>query len=167
MMKMHEVFYCDDDDVCNSVSDVNDPQRCLTKLISSLDALYLLYRSAHWQTGGETFYADHLLFQRLYEGMSIEIDTLAERMVPLVGVESVDADMLASQVACIISSQCDASPDVIDRLIQLERAFIEHVHTCMDSIDAMGELKLGWEDFLGGLVSSHEEHIYLLERRNC
>jgi DNA-binding ferritin-like protein len=53
----------------------------LRSLLSLLRALDWHYRTAHWQVWGEAQYGDHLMFQRFYEAMPDEIDTLAEKMV--------------------------------------------------------------------------------------
>ena len=46
----------------------------LASLGTMLHALLLLHQSAHWQVRGPTYYGDHLLFQRIYEGIAKEID---------------------------------------------------------------------------------------------
>lgn len=67
----------------------------LNRLLAHTMALRDLYKKAHWQTSGATFYELHLLFDK-HHGEQVEImDTLAERVQTLGGV----ALALSSDVA--------------------------------------------------------------------
>ena len=58
----------------------------LNRLLAHTMALRDLYKKAHWQTSGATFYELHLLFDKHY-GEQVEImDALAERVQTLGGV---------------------------------------------------------------------------------
>src|SRR5262245_27787981 len=58
----------------------------LNRLVAHTMALRDLYKKAHWQTSGATFYGLHLMFDKHY-GAQLEImDTLAERVQTLGGV---------------------------------------------------------------------------------
>ena len=58
----------------------------LNRLLAHTMALRDLYKKAHWQTSGPTFYQLHLLFDKHY-GEQIELmDALAERVQTLGGV---------------------------------------------------------------------------------
>jgi len=52
----------------------------LGELFAVMKALYLSHWDAHWKVMGDSFYGDHLLFSRMYEGLVEEIDTLAEKI---------------------------------------------------------------------------------------
>ena len=52
-------------------------------------ALQLMYQHLHWITAGDSFYSDHLLYERLYKKMTEEIDEVAEKFVGLSGSDSV------------------------------------------------------------------------------
>ena len=58
----------------------------LNRLVAHSMALRDLYKKAHWQTSGATFYAAHLLFDKHYEQQLELIDALAERVQTLGGV---------------------------------------------------------------------------------
>lgn len=67
----------------------------LNRLLAHTMALRDLYKKAHWQTSGATFYELHLLFDK-HHGEQVEImDSLAERVQTLGGV----ALALSSDVA--------------------------------------------------------------------
>ena len=53
----------------------------LQEVLGLLKGQYWNYWTTHWQAKGENYYGNHLLFQRIYEGMQGEIDTLAEKIV--------------------------------------------------------------------------------------
>jgi len=58
----------------------------LNRLLAHTMALRDLYKKAHWQTSGATFYSLHLLFDKHY-GEQLELmDALAERVQTLGGV---------------------------------------------------------------------------------
>jgi starvation-inducible DNA-binding protein len=58
----------------------------LNRLVAHSMALRDLYKKAHWQTSGATFYGLHLMFDKHY-GEQLEIvDALAERVQTLGGV---------------------------------------------------------------------------------
>jgi starvation-inducible DNA-binding protein len=58
----------------------------LNRLLAHTMAVRDLYKKAHWQTSGATFYALHLLFDKHYEGQVELMDALAERVQMLGGV---------------------------------------------------------------------------------
>ena len=60
--------------------------RALNRLLAHAMALRDLYKKAHWQTSGATFYGLHLMFDKHYEGQLELIDSLAERVQLLGGV---------------------------------------------------------------------------------
>jgi len=58
----------------------------LNRLVAHTMAMRDLYKKAHWQTSGATFYGLHLLFDK-HHGEQLEImDSLAERVQTLGGV---------------------------------------------------------------------------------
>jgi len=58
----------------------------LNRLVAHTMALRDLYKKAHWQTSGATFYGLHLLFDK-HHGEQLElVDALAERVQTLGGV---------------------------------------------------------------------------------
>jgi len=58
----------------------------LNRLLAHSMALRDLYKKAHWQTSGATFYELHLLFDKHYQEQLALIDLLAERVQTLGGV---------------------------------------------------------------------------------
>jgi len=147
--------------------DIDNGSHCeeaLCALMCCLNALYTIERSAHWMAKPDNFYADHLLFQRLYEAIPDEIDKLAEKMAVDCGLEVLRADVLsqgACDKVCEILDSCSADP--FEQALCAENCVLDSIQAAMDAIDASDLRKLGWDDLLGEMTSKHEEHIYLLK----
>src|SRR5688500_12085388 len=60
--------------------------RALNRILAHSMALRDLYKKAHWQTSGASFYGLHLMFDKHYEQQLELIDSLAERVQILGGV---------------------------------------------------------------------------------
>jgi starvation-inducible DNA-binding protein len=58
----------------------------LNRLLAHTMALRDLYKKAHWQTSGPSFYELHLLFDKHYTEQANLMDSLAERVQTLGGV---------------------------------------------------------------------------------
>jgi starvation-inducible DNA-binding protein len=58
----------------------------LNRMVAHSMAMRDLYKKAHWQTSGATFYGLHLLFDKHYSEQLELIDALAERVQTLGGV---------------------------------------------------------------------------------
>ena len=143
-----------------------DPVRLvLTELLCRLHALYAIHKSAHWQVVSEPYYGDHLMFQRLYTPLDAEIDKLAERMVYVVGPETVDADVISGGSHDMVMTWLAEETCPYHRGLVAEEQLVECAERAMDTIEASGKLSLGWGDFLGSIASQHEEHLYLLSSR--
>lgn len=140
-------------------------QLCMQELLARLHALYAVHRSAHWTVWGDTYYGDHLLFQRLYEPLDDEIDTLAERMVAAFDPSVVEASALTAATAGLVEEWCAEEPCPYERALRVEAELVACVNCCMHAVELAGMQTLGWDDFLGRVASKHEEHVYLLKRR--
>lgn len=58
----------------------------LNQLLADTMTLRDLYKKAHWQIAGPTFYQLHLLFDKHYEEQNVLVDAIAERVQLLGGV---------------------------------------------------------------------------------
>jgi DNA-binding ferritin-like protein (oxidative damage protectant) len=59
----------------------------LNRLLAHTMAMRDLYKKAHWQTSGPSFYELHLLFDKHYEEQLEIVDALAERVQTLGGCD--------------------------------------------------------------------------------
>jgi DNA-binding ferritin-like protein len=135
----------------------------LSRLVALLRAVQIIHHTAHWQTAGATFYGDHLLFERLYTGITEEFDGLAEKAVAYCGVGSVDAPGQAAQILEVIATV--TGTDLVRKSLTAEQAVQDEIEECRAVLEAAGELPLGLDNYLQGLADSHETAIYLLGQR--
>lgn len=132
-------------------------------LLAALQAAYLTYRTAHWQSKGDAYYGDHLMLQRIYEESAKHVDSVAERMVGYFGAESVDlvdqvdsisyyVDLFGRKRAPIQASL--AATEVVRELLTETYAALEKHHN----------LTLGMDDLLMATASEKDVHQYLLQQ---
>lgn len=87
-----------------------------------------LYKKAHWQASGPTFYQLHLLFDKHFKEQSELIDSIAERIQTLGGVSvAIAADVV--ETTRIARPPCgrEEVPVQISRLLDAHRLIIGHV----------------------------------------
>jgi starvation-inducible DNA-binding protein len=92
----------------------------LNRLLAHTMALRDLYKKAHWQTSGASFYELHLLFDKHYETQEELMDTLAERVQTLGGIAIALARDIAEE----------------SRLTRAPRGREDHVHQLTRLLDA-------------------------------
>ena len=137
----------------------------LQALLSALRAIRMSHHTAHWQVKGTPFYGDHLMFQRLYEAVDDEIDTLGEKIVAKYGVDAVDAVESCDRM-CKLLEQVQGD-DLYERAAKLERVL---QHLLEGTLKALADGKCltpGLENFLQGIADSHETAVYLLGQRTA
>lgn len=137
----------------------------LSRLLALLRVQRLHYQTAHWQAEGSSFYGDHLLFERLYEAVEDEIDTLAEKMVAFFGPESVRLDDNWSEMTMFVES-IGSQGNPVDVSLAFEELFLDEVETVYEEMSDANEMSLGLDDFLMAMSNDHEEHVYLLRQRD-
>lgn len=135
-------------------------------LLVALRALAMIHQSHHWLTKGESFYADHLLFERLYNNVVEEIDRVGERAIGLgARVEMMAPQVQARQVADVVAQVCsdvtDLSQELILTSLKAEQWFLDF----LGSVKAATAPSIGTDNLLGDLGDTHEEHGYLLQQR--
>jgi len=135
----------------------------LRNLLSALQALYFHYQVAHWTCQGDHFYSDHLMYQRLYEGLNDVIDTLAEKILgycPSSDIKTLP-QLSSTQNWLVI---WDVESDLISKSIFAEKTVLDYTKKLHDFLQKVG-ITLGMEDFLTSLSSEREDALYLLNRR--
>ena len=142
----------------------------LSVILVLLRHLALLHQTHHWQAKGDPFYGDHLLFERLYGGVSGEIDQIAEKAVGLSGPESVEMQLQVSQLQRLLqgvgtSSTIPQSSELAQRPLAAEMNFIKSVEILMTMMQETGQMTKGLDNLLAGILDTHEGHVYLLKQR--
>lgn len=148
----------------------NSPYAPLTVLLSALIAVGRIHHTHHWQSHSDSFYGDHLMFQRLYEAIQDEVDSLGERTIGLGSIELVNPILQAQQVARVVTSFTAGMPlaipnvnDLVNGSYVAEMHFAKFMELCTQRL---GEyLSYGTDNLLAGIADTHESHVYLLKQR--
>jgi len=141
-----------------------EAQDNLARLLAHLRAMLMSYQTSHWVARGDPQYGDHLLFQRLYEALGGEIDSLAEKMVGYINDSSVNLVYQIQLIDGMVNSW-SAIPCPFERGLVTETQLQDLLKQTLDSMDATGDTPLGFTDFLPALASAHDTNMYLLQQR--
>ncbi len=108
----------------------------LNQLLADTITLYSLYKKAHWQVKGHTFYQLHLLYDK-HAGEQLElVDTIAERIQMLGGVSTgMPADVAKLSRLENPASGVEEIPVVISRLLESHEAIITFVNEAIDATE--------------------------------
>ena len=148
------------------------PYAELSVLLAQLRALDCIHHTHHWQALGDSFYGDHLLFGRLYEGIADQIDSLGEKVVGMSCIENVRLDLQVSQIMQFIAT-AKANPmqaipqkdDLAKCSMMCELDFLRNVALAEDMLEQEGLLTGGVSNMLEGFEDVHEGYVYLLKQR--
>ena len=141
----------------------------LSSLLAMLRAASHLHQTHHWQTNGPGYYADHLLFGRLYEESQSFIDQVAERAVGSGDSSLVDPVAQIRQMVEYLESKAspDASPaSLVQASLSMETQVLAVIDQVRDALEASGSLSNGTDNLLQGAADLHETFIYLLKQRS-
>lgn len=98
----------------------------LNRLLAHTTALRDLYRKAHWQTSGPTFYELHLLFEKHFGEQEQMMDVLAERVQTLGGVaRALASDIVGETRLARAPSGIESSVDQLRRLVDAHEFVLE------------------------------------------
>lgn len=141
-----------------------DGGEILSSLLGRLKALYWFHWTAHWQTSGTSFYGDHLLFERMKDEIAEEIDGLAERVVGYHGGGAVDPWHIMEHEHEGMAPE-GSGDDLPGQALAMEMDFLAELEEAHASLEEIGGLTLGLDDFLPAMASTHDTHVYLLQQR--
>jgi DNA-binding ferritin-like protein len=146
-----------------------DGSNDMSTILSFLEALEEMYEHMHWHSSGNNYYGDHLLYERLYDEIEEEIDSVAEKAIGIFGPDSIGPNKNTAMTANIVSNLI-SDTDTADKFpilsIKAEEKFISIVSDALTSMEKDNELTDGIDNLLQGVVDLHESHLYLLKQRN-
>jgi starvation-inducible DNA-binding protein len=134
----------------------------LNEILADTTVLYALYKKAHWNAAGPTFYQLHLLFDKHAEEQLELVDALAERVQMLGGI-SVGDPRHAAELTTIPRPPDGAEevPVVLSRLLDAHETIIEKVRDALDKTEESKDL--GSNDLLmGDVLRRHEMQVWFL-----
>lgn len=138
----------------------------LAAFLAVTEGLQVVHHSHHWQTKGENFYGDHLLYQRLYEAILPEIDLIGEKLIGVsqdVSLTNYFKRVKAMEMFLKTVTHSDQPYVVVSH--DAELTYVRLGGELMDQLEQAGLLTRGLEQMLGNILDKHEEHIYLLDQR--
>lgn len=143
----------------------------LSVLLVHLRYLYNVHQTNHWTAKGDSFYGDHLLLQRLYEKVLEEIDSLAEKVVGLGDEANVNLQLQLTQMNKIsqqgygVASTIPRTNELFKNSLMAEECFMDAAMLTYYQLQELGIMTPGLDNFLQGIMDSHESHAYLLKQR--
>lgn len=126
--------------------------------------LVMTYQTFHWCTKGKDFYEDHLLFERLYNDTSGDIDSIGEKAIgttqKMATVDPLESiTRMHSKLDEVFSAKL--TPEAfIGVAITLEEEFLG----MLGSANSEDGISIGTQNFIQGLYDKHEDHLYLLKQ---
>ena len=137
----------------------------LQSLLSVLHGTQEVHQSCHWLSKGSSFYGDHLLFERLYENIVEEVDSVAERLIGHHGSEAFDPVDHMNMKAKFVSVCSSSGSSNIDQAIFAEESVLKTLRKTYDGISRSQNMTLGLDDLIMSVSDQHERHLYLLNQR--
>ena len=131
----------------------------LSLYVVFLKALYLLHQDHHWKTPG---YAEHLLFQRLYESAAESVDEAGERAMGLFNVLQ-KQETLSRLISKFDTTSYDAL-DLLESSLAAEKAFQNFAKKTYDIFKESGGMTLGLDDLIMSHANAGEVRIFLLQQ---
>ncbi|NJN16024.1 MAG: DNA starvation/stationary phase protection protein [Oscillochloris sp.] len=145
-----------------SADNVEGVVTILKRLLADEQVLYNRLRNYHWNVVGMEFGPLHALFQVQYEGLTTDIDDIAERIRQLGAV--VPGTMSEYLQAASLSENPGVYPDaptMVKNLTNDHEAIIRNLRTDLRAADEQYD-DMGTSDFLTGLMEKHEKSAWLL-----
>jgi starvation-inducible DNA-binding protein len=134
----------------------------LNEILADTTILYALYKKAHWNVAGPTFYQLHLLFDKHAEEQLELIDFLAERVQALGGIAVGDPRHAAELTT--VERAPDGAEDVpaqITRLLNAHETIIGKVRAGIETTDESKDW--GSNDLLmGDVLRRHELQVWFI-----
>jgi DNA-binding ferritin-like protein len=148
----------------------NSPYPQLSVCLAYLKFLYNVHQTHHWISKGDSFYGDHLLFQRIYESTQEDIDSVAEKSIGLGATSSVDLVLQTKQLSKLVqgygmASTLPSPTELVKRSYLAEMTFLKVVAHLAEHMKECGILTRGLDNMLQGIEDKHEGHVYLLKQR--
>lgn len=133
----------------------------LNKLLADENVLYTKVRNAHWNIEGPDFHAQHLFFETIYDALAETIDEIAERVRAIghFAAGSLKEFLELTQLSEDKPAKND-SQSYIKALLNDFESVIISIREDIDKVEKHGDA--GTEDFLVGILESHEKTAWML-----
>jgi len=133
----------------------------LNEYLAMLRLVALIHQHGHWKCKSPEFYANHLLFERIYDNAAERVDGIAEKLIGLYGNAALKHD---GQTKLINKMNKYTSDDHIQNSLDAEKDFIEMAEDLYNRIKEIGEMTLGLDDLIMAQSSEAETSVFLLSQ---
>ena len=134
----------------------------LNQILADTMMLRDLYKKAHWQISGATFYSLHLLLDKHYEEQAEAVDLIAERIMALGGLSYATPHDVAE--ATSIERPPRGREDVpsnLQRLLEAHRKSLEYMRPVASEATEYGDD--GTNDLIvSNLIRVHEAQVWFI-----
>jgi starvation-inducible DNA-binding protein len=145
------------------------PEEKFIQTLCALRAASELAQHAHWNVKGQSFYEDHLLFQRIYRNIEGDIDMLAEKFAGLFQLP-IPAVACSEAVSVYLKKWSpqdgETKAEELFKFVKVaEEDLLSLIKELSDELDGSPFKTLGFDDLIGGIASRQEENLYLINQR--
>jgi len=130
--------------------------------IATLRAISIIHQQNHWMTKGESFYSKHLLFERIYDSATEDLDLAAEKFIGVFNDSCVNFKAQTLLLNKILEKYSGLSQ--IKQSLAIEKDFIKFNKEARECFESEDKLSLGLDDMIAAISSSREEAVYLLQQ---
>lgn len=141
------------------------PYADLAVWLGFLRALGMIHHSHHWQTMGSPFYADHLLFERLYKAVQDEVDTVGEKVVGIDSPALTNYFLQLTHMKAFMKKISNREKPPMLVSLNSEFLFVAAGELVSDRLREAGLFTSGVANMMGDILDRHESHVYLLQQR--
>ena len=145
-----------------TVSEDSDAGKTLNTYVAMLRLVYLVHQNSHWKCKCNSFYGNHLMFQRLYEDALARLDGSAEKLIGIFGNDCLDVKQHASLIGELMDQFC--SDDQVKNSLEVEKAFQKISDVTYNKIKELNKMTLGLDDMIMANHSASETATYLLQQ---
>jgi len=132
--------------------------------IATLKAMALIHQHNHWTTHGEIFYAEHLLFEKIYKSSLENLDLAAEKFIGLFEENFLNYEFQAELLNKVLLKYKNIQNSPVELSLMIEKDFLKLSDDAYNFFKEDGELSLGLDDMIMSIASNREEAVYLLKQ---
>lgn len=132
--------------------------------VATLRSIYLVHQHSHWTTRGSAFYADHLVFERLYKSAQDDADLAAEKFIGLFGEAGLNYNDQITFIQKIMERYADLDGEPVEMSLAIEKEFLKLSQEAYDAFNEEDVMTLGLDDMIMSIASKREESCYLLQQ---
>jgi DNA-binding ferritin-like protein len=132
--------------------------------VATLKAISLIHQQNHWLTNGDTFFGNHLLFERIYKSSLEDLDSAAEKFIGAFGDSCLDYDLQTDLLHGVLSKYKNLEGSPQHMSLAIEKAFLKLSQDLSKLLEDEDKLSLGIADLIGAIADSRETSVYLLQQ---